>query len=127
MTVIYVTHAIQVVAKKSGGYAIKHVIYDSFKDPSSAHQQACTVIVQILEKEDYFSEKPVPTSAGVPGTPGTSEHEKRMEKVKSILGNQDPSAGKHYDLDNLISKWSPTIPELKTKKYDIYVSESTLV
>lgn len=143
MTIIYITHAVQIIAKKNGGYSCKQVIYGSHTDPSDAYQQACSIIDIVFKKEDYFTEKPV--KSGKSGKTGNSnnkspndndddsgslrvktEFAKRKQRVKEIMSNQDPSAGKYYDLDNLMSKWAPSIPELSSKKYDIRVSESEL-
>jgi len=139
MTIIYIAHAIQVVNKKRGGYSVKQVIYNSYTNPSNAHQEACDIIVQILKKENYFTEKTKTkkskdddsgdaleqSSASGKGN-GKSEYERRKERVNDIVSNQDPPAGKYYDLDDILSKWSPDIPELDTKKYDVHVSESDL-
>lgn len=138
MTIVYVTHAVQIITKKQGGYSCKQVIYNSHTDPSNAYQQACGVITAVFENEDYFTEKtkkpgkPNDESANMANTDDAgslrvkTEFEKRKQRVKEIMSNQDPPAGKYYDLDNLMSKWAPNIPELGAKKYDIRVSESEL-
>ena len=113
MTIVYVVNVVNVVSKKRGGYSIKHDIQGAYKNPSQAQSKACKIITRLLEKEHYF-------------VTADDDANARKDAVDEIMKNEDPPAGKYYDLDNLMYEWSGDIPDLQTKKYDVHVTETKL-
>lgn len=144
MKVIYVVHSVQVVKKKNG-FRPKPTVTEAFSDPSRAHKTACKSIEKIIKRENYFTEKPPktakvpepaepaePAKPAEPAEPAKSietapsEYEKRMGCVKEIMESDQPWPAKYYDMDDLLSRWCPTVAELNCKKYDVRVSECDL-
>ena len=129
MKVIYVVHSVQVVKKKNG-LRPKPNVTEAFIDPSRAHKTACKTIEKIIKRESYFTEKPAksapPADAPTSPTSPTNEYEKRVARVKEIMESDQPWPAKYYDMDDLLSRWCPTVVELNCKKYDVRVSECDL-
>ena len=110
MTIIYTTHSLQVIPKKKGLTA-KQSIAGSFADPVQAYKCACELIRDIIAREKYFTDEIELCKA--------REHE-----VTEIMDSKDPWASKYYDMDSLITKWCPLVPELGIRRFDVCVTDN---
>jgi hypothetical protein len=131
MPVTYVVHSLRIVNKKNGLHP-KQEVYESFSDPSEAYELACKKISAIIKREGYFTEKPekaekaekaekVETVEKVEKP--LSEYERRQKAVSETMKSDEPWPAKYYDMDDILSKWCPVVPELNCKKYDIRVTD----